>query len=211
MDRIKELLLGNLSMDLFLQQIENDETLQQAIRNLIPVEAQNNPEHPLWVKYSYATSKEYKFDLLKQLQGRNRFDRSIEDNLNIFGTIQHLYMWQNPNIQCTTLYRDAFGVYLSAVGDWYGGPEVDHLVDSCIQSVLCIRNKNQRIKEAKQKIKSLFHTEGGNIPRWIQGAEWPMGQSTPMAFITRKRKQESVLYFFQDVETEEVRVVEQFY
>lgn len=66
--------------------------------------------------------------------------------------------------------------------------------------------------------KKEFHIEGMKYPRWIQGGEWPVSKSgKPVRFIEQKRKKgkeySTMLYtqfFFEDVETGEIRVIDQF-
>ena len=64
----------------------------------------------------------------------------------------------------------------------------------------------------------MFHIEKNKYPRWVQSAEWPLGQNNkPMKFVEQKRKKgksyEMMMYtefWFEDVETGEKRAVEQF-
>jgi polar amino acid transport system substrate-binding protein len=70
----------------------------------------------------------------------------------------------------------------------------------------------------KEKVKEVFPTAGGKWPRWVQGAEWPLGMNgKPMRFVEQKRKKgkeyANMLYtqfFFEDVDTGETRVIDQF-
>ena len=77
---------------------------------------------------------------------------------------------------------------------------------------------SKRIKEVKSRIKAAFHVSGIIYPRWVQEAEWPVSPNgKPMKFVKQKRKKgkeyENMLYtlfYFEDVDTGEERVVEQF-
>ena len=131
--------------------------------------------------------------------------------LSSFSTISHFYCFTHPGITLTTYYKDAFGLYLDAVGDTYDGPEVRDLIECIIKENLLISPKTKRIKTVKQIIKDMFHVEGTNYPRWIQGAEWPMGKDTPMQFIKKVRKGEEVHFYFEDVSTGETKTIVQFY
>ena len=71
--------------------------------------------------------------------------------------------------------------------------------------------KTKRKKAAREKIKELFHIEGRKYPRWAQESEWPMGKNSPMKFIRQKQDEDQVLFWFEDVDTGEERVIEQFY
>ena len=76
---------------------------------------------------------------------------------------------------------------------------------------LPLKYKKQRIQQAKRDIEEQFHVVDKKRPRWIQGPEWPMGTHSPMMFISQKRSGEVVRYTFKDVDTDEIRVVEEYY
>lgn len=71
--------------------------------------------------------------------------------------------------------------------------------------------KTKRIKAAKQCLRELFHTTGRKCPYWLEKPNWPMGKNSPMKYLSRKRDGERVIFTFQDVDTGEIREVEQFY
>ena len=48
-------------------------------------------------------------------------------------------------------------------------------------------------------------------PRWIQNAEWPAGKNSPMKYLYRKSISDGSEYYFEDVDTGEVRKIVQFY
>lgn len=72
------------------------------------------------------------------------------------------------------------------------------------------KSKSQRKKELRKKLKEAFHIEGTKCPRWVQGAEWPMGQNSPMEYLSRSKKGAAVIFTFRDVDTGEICEVEQF-
>ena len=60
----------------------------------------------------------------------------------------------------------------------------------------------------------MFHIEGRRFPFWIQEAEWPVSATgKPMKFISQKSvyQVEVKQYIFEDVDTHEQVIVEQFY
>ena len=71
--------------------------------------------------------------------------------------------------------------------------------------------KTKRKKEAKAAVRNLFHVEGSRYRRWAQEPEWPMGEKSPMAFVSQKRDGDLVRFEFKDVDTNEIRVVEQLF
>jgi hypothetical protein len=155
--------------------------------------------------------EKYGFDLYRLLLHLHKFDLSIPDNLNIWSSIRHFYAYLHPEVELTNAYHDAFDLYLSAIMDCFDGPEVRHLVLKVIQDACGQPTKKKRLEYAKSEIRSLFHVVGTGRPRWIQGPEWPMGKYSPMQYVSKKNRGEVVLYLFQDVDTGEVRTVEQYY
>jgi len=103
--------------------------------------------------------------------------------------------------------------------EYIDGVEIDEadIIEKIIAEVPENLPKTKRKKEIKEKIKAAFHIDG-KYPRWVQGGEWPVSASgKPMRFIGQKRKKgkgyENMLYTiytFEDVDTGEIRTVEQF-
>lgn len=104
--------------------------------------------------------------------------------------------------------------------EYIEGYEIDEagIIEAIIAQVPESLPKGKRKKQIKDLIKKEFHIEGTKYPRWIQGGEWPVSKSgKPMRFIEQKRKKgkeySTMLYtqfFFEDVETGEIRVIDQF-
>lgn len=212
MNPIEQMLTGQMEMREFIPLLKNDETTRKEINMLIPEQAKRNREHDFWEKrISYTSLRNSDFDLIKFLNWLARFDGSIGDNLNIFAIIQAVYLYHCPDLPCTQRYKDAFQLYLDVTKDCFDGPEVHDLVQKIIQNALALKGKGKRIALAKTEIQRLFHTENSKRPRWIQGAEWPMGHLSPMRFISQTRKGEAVQFLFEDVDTKKVRIVEQFF
>ena len=109
---------------------------------------------------------------------------------------------------------------LNACPEYIGGVEVEEagIIEDILDSVPEALPKTKRIKEVKSRIKEAFHVSGIVYPRWVQEAEWPVSPSgKPMRFVKQKRKKgkeyENMLYtlfYFEDVDTGEERIVEQF-
>lgn len=211
MNPIEKLLTGEMHMSEFLSRVKTDTELQEQLRNLVPIDAVNYRDHELWRRYSYWALAQYDFDFLKRLLSFHKLDLSLGDNLNIFSSIRYFYCYSHPSVLCTTMYEDAFDLYLDVIKDCYDGPEVTLLVDSIIQSVLSLKTKKARIATAKTEIENHFHISDKKRPSWIHGPEWPMGQNSPMKFISQKRSKERVEYIFEDFDTKEQRVIVQHY
>lgn len=111
-----------------------------------------------------------------------------------------------------------FSFMMDACPSYIGGHEVNHLLDALLEEIPAGLSKAKRIKLYKEKVKELFCLGGTKRPYWVQEAEWPLAPSgKPMRFVEQKRKKgkeyANTLYtqfFFEDVDTGEVRSIDQF-
>ncbi len=210
-DTIQQMLLGQIDMKSFIQIALSDSNLIIAINKLIPEEAKNNPNHPVWRGYSYDALKKENFILWNHVQNMGRFDGSLGDYLNTFSRISHFFCYLHPDFIPTTKYEDEFDFLLDVAGESYGGPEVDKIINSIVTEYVYFTPKTKGIREAKAKMAMVFHVVDKKKPRWINGAEWPMGVKTPMQFIGDKKIKEGKVYQFKDVDSGEIREIIQYY
>jgi len=208
---IEQFLDGSLDIKPFMKMVREDRVLQDSIRALMPKEAIRNRDYPLWTKVSYEAYEKCNFDCLEYLFKICRFDGSFGDNLNCFSILKNVYSFVNPELPFTERYEKEFMFYLDVVQDCYDGPEVREVTREILRELVDVKPKSKRNAMAKQRIKDIFHVERNNRPRWIQGAEWPMGQTSPMRFIKRIRSGEEVQFHFIDLSTGKTKVVRQFY
>lgn len=127
-----------------------------------------------------------------------------------FDSIAAIIVVAYPEIIPTTYYEEEASYHRNAVGDYLGGPEVEEYIDNILESFPRDMGKTKRTKAAKTELKSRFHISGNQYPRWAQEAEWPMGTQSPMMFVSQKRTGEQVVFTFQDVDTGEIRMIEQY-
>lgn len=107
---------------------------------------------------------------------------------------------------------------LDACPEYIGGPEVDHLLDELLETLPEGLSKTKRMKLYREKLKELFLMRDKKYPRWVQYAEWPASASgKPMRFVEQKKAKGKVYaeimlthYTFEDVDTGEQRVIDQF-
>ena len=208
---LERMLSGQIEISEYLYLLTSDFNLQDELNSIIPRDAIGNPNHPLWKCIYYDFLFQYNFDLYNCLISFHRLDDSVGDNLNIFDLIESIYTYTRSDFPFTTQYNDAFDIYLDVIKDCYDGPEVRELVNDIIKECLIVKTKSGRKKEGKKKILERFHVIDKNKPRWIQGAEWPMGANSPMKFVEQKRHKEQVEYLFIDVDTGEERTIIQYY
>ena len=211
MDRIEQMLVGNLDMREFISFLKCDENLIKRLQQMVPQEAVSDRNHLLWKRISYDALKKYDFDLHKLIVSLHRLDGTIADNLNVFASIAAVYCCEHSEIKCTEKYRKAFGLYLDVIKDCFDGPEVAQIVEAIINNALALPTKKRQIAYAKAEVISLFHVVDKKVPRWIHGPEWPMGEKSPMVFIEKRRKGEAVYFEFCDYDTSERKTVVQWY
>ena len=214
MDTLEKMLTGELYIRDYLELLRSDDSLQAQLRNLVPQEARGCPGHPLWKQISYTALSDVNYDLLALLRRICRFDGRLGDNLNIFGVIAPVYQSRNSQLPLTNVYEEAFDLLLDTCGERFGGPEVDALIDSLLQNTLkTYKTKKDRKQHAKEQLNALFHVKGRQTPPWIHGPQWPMGQNSPMRYLssTRSKDRESKIHVFQDVDTGDTRQIVEYY
>jgi len=122
------------------------------------------------------------------------------------------------NIIIDDTLNNRYSFMLDACPEYIGGEEVDDLLESLLESLPQELSKTKRIQLYKELVKEAFHVEAGKYPRWVQEAEWPVGEDdVPMRFVSQKRKKgkeyDTMLfteYLFEDVKNGKQRVIKQF-
>lgn len=146
----------------------------------------------------------------------NDFGGSLGKELNIHYEISQLVKkaFPNENIKEDKTLDKKFDFLLDACPEYIGGPEVDEseILERIMNELPEGISKTQRIKIFKERVKAEFHIEGQKYPRWLQPAEWPFSNGKPMRFLCQKSEFKGELrqYCFEDVDTKEQRVIEQF-
>lgn len=92
-----------------------------------------------------------------------------------------------------------------------GGPEVDGLIRKIVDEYRDVSPAKERNKLLKQKLKEVFHIKPRKNPDWVQEPDWPMGEKSPLEFVSRVEEGELVRIKFRDADTGEERIVEQYY
>ena len=213
MKSIEKMLHGELEINEFLALAEASDSLKNALNNLIPEDAKSDENHIFWkkIKSPRIVYEQFNFDVYRLVESLVMPKNKIGTNVNVYETIKHLYAVSHPDFPFITRYTDQSLMYLSVVKDIYDGPEVSDVLIKIFDKAFESNGKTARITIAKNEIKATFHLENKKYPRWTQGAEWPMGKESPMKFISQKRIGELTEYTFQDVDTNEIRIVKQYY
>lgn len=116
------------------------------------------------------------------------------------------------NFNPTPVYKDRFKRLLEIMPDYIEGEQAESLIEELIQSVPEDLPKTKRKKLIKEKIKEAFHLEGRKYPHWAQSTDWPFSKcGKPLKYISQKTDGDLVELTFQDVDTGEIILVEDFY
>ena len=138
--------------------------------------------------------------------------------LNIHSMFSRILMTAFPEdgiVMDMTLDKKLDFMY-DACPEYIGGPEVDHLLDALLEELPADLSKTKRVKLYKEKVKALFPMAGKKYPRWVQEAAWPISPTgKPMRFVEQKKGKDykttmQTHFIFEDVDSGEQRVVEQF-
>ena len=209
MQRIVDFVSGKLTYVQFEELFTADPTVWDVAQTLLTPEIMNNNNHPFWSKSnrSRLECNNYSVQYACLSFGYDLVGRVITHRL-----LGELVSYQYPDIVLrdppdvsTDDLREKIGM------DYLGGSEVDSLVDKLVQSKDDTISATKFIQEAKQQLRVLFHLVPRKYPRWIQEPDWPMGKHSPMKYVDQKKTGELVEYFFQDVDTDEMKVVKQYY
>lgn len=138
--------------------------------------------------------------------------------LNIHSMFSRILMTAFPEdgiVMDMTLDKKLDFMY-DACPEYIGGPEVDHLLDELLEEIPAELSKTKRVKLYKEKVRELFPMASKKYPRWVQEAEWPISPTgKPMRFVEQKKGKDykttmQTYFLFEDVDTGEQRMVEQF-
>lgn len=204
------MLSGEMKMKDFVRKMETEKDLQDYIREMIPKEVLTCPEHPILKVPGYPLLERHNYDLFEALHGY-RFNDSLGDNLNIYTTLESYYCYYFPETQCTEAYIDDFRLYLDIAGDIYDGEEVREDIQRIVSECRNIVGKGKKKAFSRLLLKEAFHVEKGHRPYWIQEAEWPRGEKSPMKYVGSRRIPDGKVFIFTDFDTGAVREVEQYY
>lgn len=209
---VEDALCGNMEMQAFMALIRRSPALQEELQSFIPPSAICNPSHDFWNKLKrFGTRKDVTAMQILEEDYRLGFGNSFAEDLNTHSDLGFIYCYWFPQTPLTTIYLERERLFLSAVGEYFGGSEVTPVLCSIITEALQEKTKTAQKKKARELVVRAFHVEGRNRPYWIQGADWPMGTKSPMKYLSRIRRGEKVTYLFQDVDTLQTREVEQYY
>ncbi len=169
----------------------------------------------------YPVVKETLYDV-KKVYSHNKTNSNLWTYVNIQSWLYKLIteIYPDESIEKDESLHEKASFMMDVCPEYIEGHEIDEtgIIEAIIEQVPESLPKAKRKKQIKELIKKEFHIEGSKYPRWVQGGEWPVSKSgKPMRFVEQKRKKgkeyAEMLYtqfFFEDVETGEIRVIDQF-
>lgn len=208
---IEKILNEEVSIVQFRLDILSDYGIREEVDSLISEEERINADNPVWSKLSRKAFQSVNFVLTDFLFWRFKFNGTMGDNLNVWHIVSVFYSFHQPDFHPTALYEERFLLRLDVACEKFEGPEVNGLVDDIIGQAFQYKTKKQRRENAKRMLSDVFTTSCGKYPNWIQGSEWPMGKSRPMRYCRRLKVNGGVAYLFADIDTQEERVITQYY
>lgn len=140
---------------------------------------------------------------------------SIGMYLDIQGTIKRnmKLIFPDEEIYVSPMLSDRYSFMLHACPEYIGGKEVEELCifEKIYDELPQELSKTKKIKLFREKLKEVFPRAGKGYPMWVQEAEWPVSNGKPMKYISQKVNMFAISYYtFEDVDTGEQRVIEQF-
>ena len=135
---------------------------------------------------------------------------NIKATLTAFGynahivhtTICFLLRFKYPELVCKAPEEDDF-LIKNKIG-FIGGNEADTLINE-----LLLKCSNLSNRDKKAIILKAFHISNSKHPRWVQEPEWPFSNNHPMRFCFQKHFGDLYKYYFEDVDTGEIKIIEQ--
>ena len=169
----------------------------------------------------YTTIQEIPYNV-KSVYSHNKTKSKLWTYVNIQSWLCRLMkeIYPDDTIEKDNILYEKASFMRDVCPEYIEGHEIDEagIIEAIIEQAPETLPKSKRKKQIKELIKKEFHIEGTKYPRWVQGGEWPVSKSgKPMRFVEQKRKKgkgyENMLftiYIFEDVDTLEQRIIEQF-
>ena len=215
---------GRISVPEMLERIKQESTLIDWFNGIVPEGTTTVVVHrqPTEFGYDEYTVEDVPFTV--QIFLREQIDKGHGGNLgrwlNVHHCLSSLLMKAFPDdgIVMDETLNEKFCFLLDSCPEAVSGIEVESVLEDLMASLPTDLSKSKRIKLFKEKLKEVFPTAAGKWPRWIQDGEWPLGTNgKPMRFVKQQRKKGKeyaetlyTQYFFEDVDSGEVRIVDQF-
>lgn len=177
-------------------------------QELLTQEMIDDPEHPVWDKTLRSRLESNSFSVRAACMafGYEQFGQQ-----NTWSIISRLVRCHFPDVKVREPMKESGEELLEKLGlDALGGLQVEVLIREILEECRDIRPVKERDRRLKEKLKETFHLKPRKKPVWVQEPDWPMGEYSPMEFISSEEDGCMVRFRFRDVDTEEETVVEQY-
>ena len=178
------------------------------VQNLLTREMLDDPEHPVWEKTfrNRLESNGFVVRAACLAFGYDQFGQRLTWDI-----ISRLVRFHFPEAKIREPVEESGEDLLEKLGlDALGGPQVERLIREILDEHRDIRPVKERNKRLKEKLRDTFHLKPRRKPIWVQEPEWPMGEFSPMEFVSSEEDGCLVRFTFRDVDTEDEVVVEQY-
>ena len=168
-----------------------------------------DPEHPVWDRTLRSRLEPNGFAVRAACLafGYDQFGQHITWHM-----ISSLVRYHFSDAKIKEPVEESGGDLMGRLGlEDLGGPEVDELIREIVDEYRDVRPAKERNKLLKQKLREAFHVKPRKRIYWPQEPEWPMGEKSPMEFVSKEEEGELVRIKFRDADTGEERTVEQYY
>ena len=179
------------------------------VQELLTQEMIGDPAHPVWdwTLRSRLEPNGFAVRAACLAFGYDQFGRSVTWNM-----ISRLVRFHFPDAKIREPVEESGGDLMGKLGlEDLGGPQVDDLIRKIVDEYRDTRPTKERNKLLKQKLKEAFHVKPRKKPYWAQEPEWPMGENSPMEFVSKEQEGDLVRYHFRDVDSGVEKIVEQWY
>lgn len=169
----------------------------------------------------FTTVQEVPYDV-KTVYSHNKTNSKLWTYVNVQSWLYQLMteLYPDDTIEKDNSLYEKASFMMDICPEYIDGHELDEngIIEAIIDKVPESLPKAKRKKQIKELIKKEFYIVGTKYPRWVQGGEWPVSKSgKPMRFVEQKRKKGKeyqdmlyTIYVFEDVDTLEKRIIEQF-
>ena len=218
MQIVFDFLSGKMPFDDFYKAYHEDPSIAAWLDGLTDFSAPCPPaaERLSWIRYTYTLMQKNGGKISDYIAktvftGDERgFDLAAMQNA-WYGAIAAPVVAAYPDTKITRLYARNSSYYLEAKGNSIGGREVDDYAERILDKFPPTMKVGERHKAAREALKEAFHIKDRKYPRWPQGADWPMGKNSPMQYYGQWEDGDLVRIRFRDVDTGEIRIIDQFY
>lgn len=209
MQRIIDFVSGKLTYAQFEAMFTEDPAIWDLAQSLLTPEIMENSDHPFWSRSNRSRLESnnycvqyaclaFGYDALGQVTTHQMLGELVSYRY------PDVVLRDPPAVSADDL-REKLGM------DYLGGPEVDGLINGLLRGKPNDVSVSKFLTAVKQELRTLFHLTPRKYPRWVQEPEWPMGEHSPMVFVSQRKTGERTEFIFRDADTGVEKAVAQFY